>query len=104
MYGCGTWTMQKRERKRIEEYMYRRVLNIKLSDKIKNKEILRRIGEESRLLRTIGNRKRNWIGQVLRKECLLRDGSEGTVEGQSKRRKRGRKMLDDLKDQGCTAA
>ena len=34
-------------------------------DKIRNDEVLTRIGEERRILKVIENRKRNWLGHCL---------------------------------------
>lgn len=53
MCGCETWTIQKRERKRIEGLemgIWRGVLNMKWFDQVKNKKVLRRMGEEISLL------------------------------------------------------
>ena len=47
-------------------------------------------------------RKANWIGHILRRNCLLKQVIEGTIKGEMEvKRKRGRrrkKLLDDLKD------
>jgi len=47
-------------------------------------------------------RKANWIGQILRRNCLLQQVIEGKIKGQIEvTRRRGRrckKLLDDLKD------
>ena len=49
---------------------------------------------------------RNWIGYILRRNCLLQQVIEGKIKGQievTRRRGRRRKnLLDDLKDRrGC---
>jgi hypothetical protein len=47
-------------------------------------------------------RKANWIGHILRRNCLLKQVIEGKIKGEIKvTRRRGRrrkKLLDDLKD------
>ena len=47
-------------------------------------------------------RKANWIGHILRRNCLLQQVIEGKIKGkiQGKRRRgrRRKKLLDDLKD------
>ena len=47
-------------------------------------------------------RKANWIGHILRRNCLLKQVTEGKVKGEMEvARRRGRrrkKLLDDLKD------
>jgi hypothetical protein len=44
----------------------------------------------------------NWIGHILRRNCLLRQVTEGKIKGgkevTGRRRKRRRKLLDDLKE------
>ena len=48
------------------------------------------------------NRRLNWIGHILRRNCLLQEVIEGKIKGQIEvTRRRGRrckKLLDDLKD------
>ena len=52
----------------------------------------------------IRKRKANWIGHILRRNCLLKQVIEGKIKGEmevTRRRGRGRgrkKLLDDLKD------
>jgi hypothetical protein len=46
---------------------------------VKNEEMLRIAKEEGNILQTI-KRKANWIGQNLRKNCLLKHVSEGKIE------------------------
>jgi hypothetical protein len=47
-------------------------------------------------------RKANWIGHILRRNCLLKEVIEGKIKGEMEvtRRpgRRRRKLLDDLKD------
>jgi len=47
-------------------------------------------------------RKANWIGHILRRNCLLKQVIEGKIKGEMEvARKRGKsrkKLLDDLKD------
>ena len=50
----------------------------------------------------IRKRKANWIGHILRRNCLLKQVMEGKIKGEMEvARRRGRirrKLLDDLKD------
>jgi hypothetical protein len=50
----------------------------------------------------ISNRKANWIGHILRRNCLLQWIIEGKIKGgievTGRRGRRRRKLLDDLKD------
>ena len=47
-------------------------------------------------------REANWIGHILRRNCLLKQTIEGKIKGQievtRRRRRRRKKLLDDLKD------
>ena len=49
-----------------------------------------------------GKRKANWIGHILRRNCLLQQVSEEKIKGQievtRRRGRRRKKLLDDLKD------
>ena len=48
---------------------------IKWSEKVTNEQVLDRIGEKRTLIR----RKANWIGHILRRNCLLHDAIEGQM-------------------------
>jgi hypothetical protein len=49
----------------------------------------------------ICKRKTNWIGQILRRNCLLQQVIEGKIKGEieviGRRGRRRRKLLDDLR-------
>ena len=57
---------------------------------------------QTNILHEIRKRKANWIGHILRRNCLLQQVIEGKIKGQKEvTRRRGRrrkKLLDDLKD------
>ena len=54
------------------------------------------------ILHDIRKRKANWIGHILRRNCLLQQLIEGKIKGQievtRRRGKRCKKLLDDIKD------
>jgi hypothetical protein len=54
------------------------------------------------MLHEIGKREANWIGHILRRNCLLKQVIEGKIKGEvevtRRRGRRHRKVLDDLKD------
>jgi hypothetical protein len=52
------------------------------------------------ILHTIKGRKADWIGHILRRNCLLKHVIEGNIEGRSdgRRGRRRRQLLDDLKE------
>jgi hypothetical protein len=66
------------------------------------KELLPRVKQQSNILHEISKRKANWIGYILRRNCLLQQVIEGKIKvGREVTRRRGRrrrKLLDDLKE------
>ena len=64
--------------------------------------VLLRVNEQRNILNEIRKRKANWIGHILRRNCLLQQVIEGKMKGQIEvTRRRGRrlkKLLDELKD------
>jgi hypothetical protein len=53
---------------------------IKWTDRVRNEEILQRVKENRNILHTINRRKANWIGHILRRNCLLKHVIEGKIE------------------------
>ena len=72
------------------------------TDHVRNEEVLLRVNEQRNILHEIRKRKANWIGRILRRNCLLKQVIEGEIRGEMEvARRRGRrrkKLLDDLKD------
>jgi hypothetical protein len=69
---------------------------------VRNKEVLFRVKEQRNILHEKRKRKANWIGHILRRNCLLQRVIEGKIQGgievtggQGRRRT---KLLDDLKE------
>jgi hypothetical protein len=64
-------------------------------------EVLLRVKEQRNTLHERSKRKANWIGNILRRNCLLRQVIEGKIKGgREVTGRRGRKrwkLLDDLK-------
>ena len=60
------------------------------------------VNEQRNILYEIRKRKVNWIGHIIRRNCLLKQVIEGKIKGEMEvTRRRGRrrkKLLDDLKD------
>jgi hypothetical protein len=57
----------------------RRLEKISWTDRVRN-EVLKRVKEETRILHTIKRKKANWIGHILRRNCLLKHIIEGKIE------------------------
>jgi hypothetical protein len=75
---------------------------ISWTDHVRNEEVLLRVNEQRNMLHEIRKRKANWIGHILRTNCLLKQVIEGMIKGEMEvtrgRGRRRRKLLDDLKD------
>ena len=54
--------------------------NINWTDCVRNEEVLRRAKEDRNILNTIIRRKRNWIGLIWHRNCLLKHVIEGNIE------------------------
>jgi len=65
-------------------------------------EVLLRVKEQRNILHEIRKRKGNWIGHILRRNCLLQRVIEGKIKGgiqvTGRRERRRRKLLDDFKE------
>jgi len=69
--------------------------------------VLHRVKEQRNILGEISKRKANWIGHILRRNCLLEQVIEGKIKGgievKGRRGRIRRKLLDDLKERrGCS--
>ena len=53
---------------------------ISWTDRVKNEDVLQRVEEERNILHTLKHRKGNWIGRILRRNCVLRRVLEGKIE------------------------
>ena len=75
---------------------------ISWTDHVRNEDMLLRFNEQRNILHEIRKRKANWIGHILRRNCILKQVIEGKIKGEMEvTRRRGRrcnKLLDDLKD------
>ena len=64
--------------------------------------MLIRVNEQRNILHEIRKRKANWIGHILRRNCLLKQVIEGKIKEEieviRRRGRRRKKLLDDLKD------
>jgi hypothetical protein len=75
---------------------------IRWADHVKNKEVLLRVKEQRNILHEISKRKANWIGHILRRNCLLEQVIDGKIKGgievTGRRGRRRRKLLDGVKE------
>jgi hypothetical protein len=75
---------------------------ISWTDHVRNEEVLLRVSEQRNILHERRKRKGNWIGHILRRNCLLKEVIEGKIQGRievtRRRGRRRKKLLDDLGD------
>jgi hypothetical protein len=73
---------------------------ISWTDHVRNEEVLLTVSEQRNILHEIRKRKANWIGHILRRNCLLQEVFEGKIKGRievtRRRGRRRKKLLDDL--------
>jgi hypothetical protein len=68
----------------------------------RNEEVLLRVKEQKNIPHEISKRNANWVGHIIRRNCLLRQVIErkikGGIEVTGRRGRRCRKLVDDLKE------
>jgi hypothetical protein len=101
--GAETWALREMDQKYLESFemwCWRR-MEISWSDRVRNEEVLHRVKLYRNIVHTIKRRKANWIGNILRRNCLLKHVIEGKLEGRiemtGRRGRRSKQLLDDLK-------
>jgi len=105
LYGAETWTLRAVDQKYLESFevwCWRRMEKTSWTDYVRNEEVLLRVKEQRNILHETRKRKANWIGHILRRNCLLQRVIEGKIKGgievTGKRGRIRRKLLDDLKE------
>jgi hypothetical protein len=98
LYGAETWTLRAVDQKHLESFEMwcsRRMEKISWTNHVRNKK------EQRNILHEIRKRKTNWIGHIMRRNCLLQRVTEGKLQGRievtGRQGRRRRKLLDDLK-------
>jgi hypothetical protein len=75
---------------------------ISWTDRVRSEEVIHSVKEERNILHTVKGRKVNWIGHILRRNCLLKHVIEGKIRGRiyvtGRRGRRCKQLLDDLKE------
>jgi hypothetical protein len=108
-YGAENYTLRQVDQKyleRFEMWCWRRMEKMDWTDRVRNEVVLRRDKEERNILHIIKRRNANWIGHILRRNCLLKHIIEGKIEGRTEvtgiRERRREQVLDDRKEKrGC---
>jgi hypothetical protein len=69
VYGSEIWILGKNEERVVnasETWSWRRMLDIKRTDRITNDEVFQRAKEERLLLKFLKNRRHSWMGHTVR--------------------------------------
>ena len=105
LYGAETWTLRAVDQKHLESFemwCWRRMEKISCTDHVRNEDVLLIVKEQRNILHEIRNRKANWIGHILLRNCLLQRVTEEKIQGEiemtGRQGRRRRKLLDGLKD------
>ena len=64
---------------------------ISWTDRVRNEEVLLRVNGQRNILHEIRKRKANWIGHILRRNCILQQVIEGKMKGANRSEKKTRK-------------
>jgi hypothetical protein len=84
VYGSETWTLGRNEKRAVNSFVtwrWRRMLEIKWTDRITNDEIFQRAKEERLLLKILKNRRHLWIGHIIRHKEFAVNILEGAIYG-----------------------
>ena len=84
LYGAETWDLRAVDQKHVESSemsCWRRMEKISWTDHVRNEEVLLRVKEQRNILHEISKAKTNLIGDILRRNCLLQQVTEGNIKG-----------------------
>jgi hypothetical protein len=105
LYGAETgtvWGVDQKQLESFEMWCWKRMEKISWTERVRNEELLLTVKEQRNILNEISKRKANWIGHILRRNCLLRQVIDGKIkrgiEVTGRRGRRRRKLLDDFKE------
>jgi hypothetical protein len=77
------------------------MVKISWTDRVRNGEVLLRVSEERNIIHTVKRNKANWIGHVLRRNCLLKHVIEekkgGGIKVTGRKEIRRKQLLNNLK-------
>ncbi|KAK3879947.1 hypothetical protein Pcinc_015511 [Petrolisthes cinctipes] len=103
--GCETWTLTVKLQRNIqvtEMKCYRKILNIRYSDGIRNEEIRqmveRSMGPQEDLFTTVKRRKLQWYGHISRSDGMAKTMVQGTVGGVCRRGRQRKRWEDNIRE------
>ena len=74
LYGFETWTLRAvdpKHRESFQMWCWGRMEKISWTDHVRYEQVLLRVKEQRKILHEISKRNANWIGYILRRNCLL---------------------------------
>ena len=75
---------------------------ISWTDHVRNEDVLLKVKKRRNILHELRKRKANWIGHILRRNCLLQRVIEGKIQERievtGRQGRRRMKLLDDIKE------
>jgi hypothetical protein len=84
LYDAETWTLRAVDQKHLESFekwCWRRMEKISWTDSVRNKDVFLRVKEQRNILHEICKRRANWIGHILRRNCLLQRVTKEKIQG-----------------------
>jgi hypothetical protein len=72
-------------------WCWKRMEKISWSDHVRNEDVLLKDKEQRNILHEISKRKANWIGHILRRNCLLQQVIKGKIKGGDRNDRKTRK-------------
>jgi len=84
LYGAETWTLRIVDHKHLESFemwCWRRMEKISWTDHVRKEEVILGVKEQRSILHEISKRKANFIGHILRRNCLLQRVIGGKIKG-----------------------
>ena len=101
-YGCEAWTINRTDSKNITAFemkCYRKILRISWTQKIRNEEVLSKIGIEApTLFQTVKKLKLKYFGHIKRHETLEKHILEARTEGKRGRGRPTRRWEQDIEE------
>ena len=79
-------------------WIFRRMARISWKEKVRNEDVLARLGVRRELLQTAKTNNLSYFGHIARHDCLPKTILTGIQEGKRKRGRPRRMWTDDIKD------
>ena len=105
LYFCESWTLTAELQRRIqtmEMRCYRKILRISYKDHVTNEKVRAKIqqaiGPQEDLLTMVKSRKLQWYGHVSRSSGLAKTILQGTVKGQRRQGRQGKRWEDNIRE------